>query len=136
MGRMATVLMVIVAWLGCSSPAVAQSKPAQPLVDVSGTWTGEIKTPVSNSPIGISFKLEQTPKGLTGVAWPGPGEVPIKNVTREGEKLSFEISGGSVVYRFSLTASADRLEGEAYANDSGSTWSGKATLKKEKAPQK
>ncbi len=123
-----TLLVVFASSVGLT----AQDKAAVPLVNVTGNWAGEIKSPVSYSPIPISFKLEQKPEGVTGFGWPGKAQVPIQNVKRDGNKLAFDISGETVIYRFTLTVSADRLEGDVSAEDHGHAWMGKTRLDREK----
>ena len=104
-------------------------------VNISGNWSGEIKTPVSYSPLTISFRFEHTAKELTGFAWPGVAQVPIKNVKREGNRLSLEISGENMIYRFNLSVGAGLLEGDVSADDHGHTWIGKARLIPERAKE-
>ncbi len=130
--RLATLLLIT---LALSVPAFAQAKTAAPPVDLTGTWAGHIKTDVSFSPIAITFKLEQKPDGLTGFAWPGPAQVPITNVTRDGDRVAFQIAGEEIVYRFTLVATANRLEGDVAAEDHGHKWKGKTTLDREKPKQ-
>ena len=116
----------------CVVGLTAQDKAAGPQVNVTGTWAGGIRAPGAYSPMTISFKLEQKPDGITGFGWPGPGQVPIQNVKRDGNKLAFEISGEEVTYRFNLTVSADRLEGDVSGNDHGHSWTGTVRLDREK----
>jgi len=131
MRRFVTVLAAV-AWLAVPCGLAGQEKPVAPRGDVAGTWTGEIRTPASYSPIPISFKLEETAEGLAGFAWPGEGQVPIKNVKRDGNRLAFDISGPTVVYAFDVTVTEDLMEGSMSATDQGHTWSGKTRLAREK----
>ena len=127
----AALAMTMLAAIGLVSLA-AQDKPTGAEINVSGSWVGEIKTPVSYSPLAISFKLEQTVEGVKGFAWPGTAQVPIQNVKRDANTLRFDISGDNIVYRFELTARGDRLEGDTHAEDHGHAWTGTTVLKREK----
>jgi hypothetical protein len=127
--RLATQLLIT---LTLSVPAFAQAKTTAPAVDLTGTWAGHIKTDVSYSPITINFRFEQKPDGLTGFAWPGAAQVPITNVTRDGDRVAFQIAGEEIVYRFTLVATANRLEGDVAADDHGHTWKGTAALERNK----
>jgi hypothetical protein len=126
------VVTLLVVVFASAVGLAGQDKAAVPQLNVTGSWVGGIKTSVSYSPIAISFKLEQKPDGVTGFGWPGEAQVPIQNVKREGNKLAFDISGEKVTYRFNLTVSADRLEGDVSATDQGHSWTGTARLDREK----
>ncbi|HEY3381783.1 MAG TPA: hypothetical protein VGK32_08445 [Vicinamibacterales bacterium] len=129
--RMKSGVAVIVLIACASWASMAQDKVPLPQVRVSGQWAGEIRTAVSYSPIQVSFKLEDTTKGVTGFAWPGEGQVPITNVKYEGATLAFEVSGEDAAYRFSLTVGAERMEGDVSVDDHGHSWTGKVRLNKE-----
>jgi hypothetical protein len=129
--RFVTVLAAV-ACLAAAPGLAGQEKPAASHVDVAGTWTGEITTPASYSPIPLCVKFEETEGGLAGFAWPGERQVPIKNVKRDGNRLAFDISGPTVVYAFDVTVTQDLMEGSMSATDQGHTWSGKTRLAREK----
>ncbi len=135
MRAMSLLVVTLVVVFASSLGLAAQDKTALPPIDVTGSWAGAIKTPVSFSPIPISFKLEQTSGEITGFCWPGEGQVPIKNVKRDGNKIAFDVSGEKVAYRFDLTVAADRLEGKVSADDHGHAWTGTVRLDREKPKQ-
>jgi len=134
---MCATLLVVVLSLGLLTPAspAAPNPPGEKRFNVTGEWSGEIVTPASYSPIPVYFKLSQKRKGITGTAGPSAGsQSPIQNVSREGNKLSFEVkSSDGMKFKFDLTVTEDKLEGDAHAEEpTGSKYDGKATLSRVK----
>jgi hypothetical protein len=132
------LLLTLALVFGVPTQGAGQAATPTIVGDVSGNWTGEIKTTVSYSPIPLEFKLQQSTKELTGTAWPSSkgGATPITNVKREGNKLHVEVSNQGQKYTFDLVLNGDRLEGDVKSEDQlGHTWTGKATLKRDKDKQ-
>ncbi len=132
--QVALLVCTLVLGFAAQTPATAPQAPAI-AGDVSGAWTGEVKSPVSYSPIPMHFKLQQKGAVVTGTAGPGPSsQFPISDVKRSGSGLHFSVSGeGGLTYTFDLIAKEDLLLGDAKGEDKQSNkWSGKASLKRDK----
>ena len=78
--------------------------------DVSGKYTGTIS---NGDPVMIILK--QDGANLTGSGGPDESQqFPMRNGKVDGDKITFEVvAGEDKVFKLSLTAKGDTLEGEA-----------------------
>jgi hypothetical protein len=124
------VPLVCALGLVVATQALTTPKETAPIVgDVSGEWSGDVKTPVSHSPIPMYFSLRQDRGEVSGTAGPGPAsQFPISEVTRSGRALHFAVSGEGVKYIFDLTVAGDVLEGRATCEEQSHASTGRAAL--------
>jgi hypothetical protein len=116
--------------------ALAGSALMAESVDISGTWTGEMRQKQQSGDvahIALVFELTQTDGVVTGTAGPSEhSENPIHDARLDGDRLTFTVSplaadGGesSPTWKFQLKVSNTRMDGTAegsYRNRSlGST---------------
>jgi len=97
--RFAAALMFVVSTL----PAFA--------ADVTGKWTGQMKT--ANGEFALEFNFKQDGSSLTGsVQGPQGDPSPISNGKVEGDKLSFtvKVGDGPIVIHHEGTVSGDTIK--------------------------
>ncbi len=102
---------------------------AKPGIDVTGTWTGEIKGQEGGTG-KVRFVLRQEGDRISGTAGPiekqNPGHVYDANL--DGNHLTFSAAdaddktGLTLTYSFDLTIAHDQMQGKAYGRSGDRTW--------------
>ena len=102
--------------------------------DATGKWTGQLVPSDgdgSGRPAHLVLKQEGTK--LTGTAGPDAGEQhTIQNGKAEDGVLTFEISQGASVMKFTLRQDGDELNGDISRQREGQTQTAKLSVKREK----
>ncbi len=110
---------------------VASTLPAF-AADVTGKWTGQMKTP--NGDFAMEFNFKQDGGTLTGsVQGPQGDPSPISDGKVEGDKVSFtvKVGDGQMVIRHEGTVSGDTIKLSSKV-DQGDFPGGEITLTKAK----
>jgi hypothetical protein len=117
--------------LGLALMLVASTIPAF-AADVTGKWTGQMKTP--NGEFSLEFNFKQDGSTLTGSVQGPQGEPsPISDGKVEGEKLSFtvKVGDGPIVIHHEGTVSGDTIKLSSKVEE-GDFAPGEITLTREK----
>ena len=112
---------------------------ASPGIDVTGTWTGEVKGQDGGTG-QVRFVLRQEGDRISGTAGPidkdNPGRVYAAKL--EGGHLTFaaddtdEGTGLKLTYHFDLTVAKDRMQGKAHGRSGDRSWTLDIALTREK----
>ena len=83
--------------MGCLASESAKAQDTKPAIDVSGTWSATMSSPMGE--MEIIYKLKVTDGKITGTATMPFGESPIVDGAVEGENIHFvvqmEVMGNS-----------------------------------------
>ena len=78
--------------------------------DITGTWTGEMKSPDGNS-YQIDFNFKQDGTKLTGSVQGPQGEpMEINNGTIDGDKFSFDVAFNGTTIHGQCTVEGDEIK--------------------------
>jgi hypothetical protein len=112
---------------------------ASPPVNVTGTWTGDLKGQEGGT-ARVRVVLRQEGDRISGTAGPIDKQNPahIYDARFEGEHLLFalrdtdEDGGLALTYRFDLKVTNDRMQGNAYGRSGDRSWKLDVALTREK----
>jgi hypothetical protein len=96
----------------------------QPLVDVTGTWTGGWVMP-GDATYSATLILKQNGSGITGTT--GTGAI-IQNGSIDGATVTFDMAAGNAVLSVNLRVNGDRMDGDITAK--GTPYRAALSLKK------
>jgi hypothetical protein len=102
--------------------------------DVSGTWTGDLKTPDGSTGFAISFTFKQDGAKLTGsVQGPQGDPIAISDGKIDGDKVTFTVAfnGMTISHTGTLNSTGDEIKLTS-KTDSGDFPGGEMTLKRAK----
>ncbi|NUO82248.1 serine hydrolase [candidate division KSB1 bacterium] len=102
------ILFVLIGFI----PALALS---QTPADLAGAWEGAIKLPGTELSIAIDFKqADEAWRGEIDIPQQGAKDLPLANITREGAKVSFELTNtpGNPSFKGTLAADGQSLSGD------------------------
>jgi hypothetical protein len=111
--------------------ALAMMFPAATMraADVTGTWSGEMKTPDGNS-FQLTFTFKQDGDKLTGtVQGPQGDPIDISNGKVDGDKFSFDVSFNGMTIHHDCTVDGDEVK-MTTKSESGDFPGGQLTLKR------
>ncbi len=100
---------------------------AKPGVDVTGTWTGEVKGQDGGTG-KVRFVLRQEGDQISGTAGPLEKQNPVYDARLDGNRLTFaaddtdDKTGLKLTYTFDLTIANDEMQGKAYGHSGDRTW--------------
>jgi hypothetical protein len=102
---------------------------AKPGVDVTGTWTGEVKGQDGGTG-KVRFVLRQEGDQISGTAGPLEKQNPghVYDARLDGNRLSLaaddtdDKTGLKLTYTFDLTITNDEMQGKAYGHSGDRTW--------------
>ena len=102
---------------------------AKPGIDVTGTWTGEIKGQDGGTG-KVRFVLRQEGDRISGTAGPIEKQNPghVYDAKLDGNHLTFSAddtddkTGLTLTYSFDLTIVHDQMQGKAYGRSGDRTW--------------
>jgi len=110
----------------------AKPKDAAPQKGVEGRWAGTVQTPNGDIEVTMSFKKEKD--GYTGTTTGPQGELPLKEVKVDGEKvtaqLEIENPQGKVVIKYDFTLKDDALKGKGKVDVGGQNFDFDISLKR------
>jgi hypothetical protein len=111
---------------------------AEPAIDVSGTWTGDIRGQDGGTG-RVCFVLHQAGAHISGTAGPAdkPNPPRIYDVKLEGSHLTFaaddaDDTGLTLTYHFDLTVANDRMQGKAQGRSGDRSWTLDISMTREK----
>jgi hypothetical protein len=100
----------------CALAAVCVASAAE----FAGKWKGSVNRSEGNSPASVYLELRKQGDSISGDIGYNPDETsPISNVKVDGDKLSFEVSTSSALYKVDLAAAEDTLSGNVVVNRDG-----------------
>lgn len=100
---------------------------AKPGVDVTGTWTGEVKGQDGGTG-KVRFVLRQEGDQISGTPGPLEKQNPVYDARLDGNRLTFaaddtdDKTGLKLTYTFDLTIANDEMQGKAYGHSGDRTW--------------
>jgi hypothetical protein len=87
--------------------------------EFAGKWKGSVDRP-DGSPAAVYLELRQQGDRISGDIGYNPEETaPISNVKVDGDRLSFEVSTSSVLYKVSLAAADEMMKGNVVVSRDG-----------------
>ena len=112
---------------------------AKPGVDVSGTWTGEVRGQEGGTG-KVRFVLQQQGGQISGTAGPVEKENPghIYDAKLEGSHLTFaaddtdESAGLTLTYHFDLNVMNGQMQGKAHGRSGDRSWTLDISMTREK----
>ena len=112
---------------------------AKPGVDVTGTWTGEIRGQEGGTG-KIRFVLRQERDRISGTAGPVEKQNPghVYDAKLDGNHLTFSAAdaddktGLTLTYSFDLTIAHDQMQGKAYGRSGDRAWTLDISVTREK----
>jgi hypothetical protein len=109
----------------CALPALAQDQ-------LSGKWEGTLQSPQGEQPTTATFKKEGD--AYTGAISGMRGEMPLKNIKVEGEKITaqaqVETAQGSFTINYTFTLQGDTLKGKGELDFGGQSFTFDVNLKR------
>jgi hypothetical protein len=91
-----------------------------PAAEFAGKWKGSVDRPDGSGPAPVYLELRQQGESVSGDIGYNPDETaPISNVKVDGEKLSFEVSTSTLLYKIRLAAAEEMLKGSVVVNRDG-----------------
>jgi hypothetical protein len=125
--------------LGLFIAAAACLLTAKTGIDVTGTWTGEVKGQEGGTG-KVRIVLRQQGERISGTAGPidkqDPG--PVYDAKLEGNHLIFaaddtdDETGLKMIYNFDLTVANDQMQGTAHGHSGDRSWTLDISLTREK----
>ena len=100
---------------------------AKPGVDVTGTWTGEVKGQDGGTG-KVRFVLRQEGDQISGTPGPLEKQNPVYDARLDGNRLTLaaddtdDKTGLKLTYTFDLTIANDEMQGKAYGHSGDRTW--------------
>lgn len=111
---------------------------ARPAMDVSGTWSGQLKDPAGVTG-NIRFVLKQVGDQISGGAGPSEKQTlpQIYEGKLEGDHLTFSVddaddNGFKLTYHMDLTVTGDRIVGKANGRSGDRTWRADISVARQK----
>jgi hypothetical protein len=108
---------------------------ARAATDVTGAWTGEIKSPDGSAGFQISFTFKQDGDTLTGSVQGAQGDpIAISDGKIDGDKVTFKVAfnGMTITHQGTVSAAGDEIKLTS-KSDQGDFPGGAMTLKRAKA---
>ena len=128
---MKTLLCVCAAVLMALTPITAHAA-----TDLTGTWTGEFKTPDGGQGFQVSFTFKQDGDKLTGtVQGPQGDPIAISDGKIDGDKFTFKVSFGemTITHEGTVNSAGDEIKLNS-KSDQADFPGGEMTLKRVKPP--
>jgi hypothetical protein len=111
---------------------------ANPAVDVSGSWAGEISSQDGGKGT-VRLVLKQAGEQISGTAGPADKQTPpqIHDAKLQANHLTFvaddsDDSGLKLTYHFDLTVTGDQIHGKADGRSGDRSWTMDISLTREK----
>ncbi|MGD0798578.1 MAG: hypothetical protein ABR910_12725 [Acidobacteriaceae bacterium] len=118
----------------CAALLLGLSSVAAFAATVTGTWTGDMKTPDGNS-FSLTFTFTQDGERLTGsIAGPQGEPITIANGKVTGDKIFFNVSFNGATIHHEGTISGDEIKLTSKSDD-GNFPGGELTPKRSKPAQ-
>jgi hypothetical protein len=127
---MKTLLCICAALMMTLTPITARAA-----TDVTGTWTGEIKSPDGSAGFQISFTFKQDGDKITGAVQGAQGDpIAISEGKVDGDKITFKVAfnGMTISHEGTVSAAGDEIKLTS-KSDQGNFPGGEMTLKRAKA---
>jgi hypothetical protein len=110
---------------------------AEPGIDVTGTWTGEVRGQDGGAG-QVRFVLRQDGQRISGTAGPVEKQRSVYDAKLEGSHLIFaaddsdDQTGLKLTYKFDLTVASDQMQGKAYGHTGDRSWTLDISMTREK----
>ena len=127
---MKTLLCICAALMMTLTPITARAA-----TDVTGTWTGEIKSPDGSAGFQISFTFKQDGDKITGAVQGAQGDpIAISEGKVDGDKITFKVAfnGMPISHEGTVSAAGDEIKLTS-KSDQGNFPGGEMTIKRAKA---
>jgi hypothetical protein len=127
---MKTLLCICAALMMTLTPITARAA-----TDVTGTWTGEIKSPDGSAGFQISFTFKQDGDKITGAVQGAQGDpIAISEGKVDGDKITFKVAfnGMTISHEGTVSAAGDEIKLTS-KSDQGNFPGGEMTIKRAKA---
>ena len=127
---MKTLLCICAALMMTLTPITARAA-----TDVTGTWTGEIKSPDGSAGFQISFTFKQDGDKITGAVQGAQGDpIAISEGKGDGDKITFKVAfnGMTISHEGTVSAAGDEIKLTS-KSDQGNFPGGEMTIKRAKA---
>jgi len=124
---MRKLLSICALLLFALSPALAMA------ADITGTWTGSMKSPDGNPGFQLSFTFKQDGTKFTGsVQGPQGDPIPITDGKIDGDKLTFTVSFNGMTISHEGTVTGDEIK---MTTKSDQGFGGEMVLKRTPTPK-
>jgi len=125
-----------VVWFIAASACLLAAKPG---IDVTGTWSGEVRGQDGGTG-RVCFVLRQEKDRISGTAGPCDKKSPghVYDGKLEGSHLIFaaddndDDTGLTLTYSFDLTVADDQMQGRAHGHSGGRSWTLDISMTREK----